>query len=294
MNSNGVIVGTVVYSNNQTSGFIRYADGSIRVVRVPGSQSTTIYGINDSGTIVGSFYTTDINYYQGFIRTPDGKFTYFHPVGTQFLDLMRIDDLGNVAGDFVSTYDFFVCYIRMVDGTITTFTPPGGFGCQMTDIVAGTVTGTYGSGIASYTGFLRHPDGSFTEFMVGDYVAQVDANADGTITGQTRLPNATPYFGFVRGAGGATTYFAVPEATSTTTVSINSAGVVAGSYQTVAYSASHGFQRSPDGTIETFDAPGTGTHPFQGTSSVKINDAGSIAGQVIDSNSVAHGFLLTP
>jgi hypothetical protein len=294
MNSQGVIAGTVVYPNNQSSGFIRQVDGSMTIVRVPGSQATTIQSINDAGTVAGMFYTTDINYYHGFIRTADGKFTYFLPPGTQFLLAAQIDDLGNVAGYITSQYDFDVCYIRTADGTITTFTPTGGFGCQTNGIFAGTVSGTYGSGVASSTGFLRHPDGSFTEFLVGDYVNAVDVNEDGTTTGETHLPNSTPYFGFVRGADGAVSYFAVPEATTTVGFSINSVGAVTGSYKIGTYSPTHGFQRSPNGSIDTFDAPGAGTFPFQGTSPVKINDAGSITGTFTDSKNVVHGFLLTP
>ena len=46
--------------------------------------------------------------------------------------------------------------------------------------------------------------------------------------------------------------------------------------------------------ITTFDAPGAGTGPFQGTFPLSINPAGVIAGTYIDSGFVAHGFLRTP
>ncbi len=44
----------------------------------------------------------------------------------------------------------------------------------------------------------------------------------------------------------------------------------------------HGFLRTPDGTITTFDAPGAGTGPFQGTFPLGINQAGAIRDDYID------------
>jgi uncharacterized membrane protein len=52
--------------------------------------------------------------------------------------------------------------------------------------------------------------------------------------------------------------------------------------------------------IITFDAPGAGTGPFQGTGcsvtdcTVLINDEGSITGYYLDANNVYHGFLRSP
>ena len=58
----------------------------------------------------------------------------------------------------------------------------------------------------------------------------------------------------------------------------------------------HSFVRAKDGTITTFDAPGAGTGPGQGSGifSEAINPSGAIAGAYIDSSNVFHGFLRTP
>ena len=101
-------------------------------------------------------------------------------------------------------------------------------------------------------------------------------------------------FGYVRAANGAVPYFALPGATAMVAHDINSAGTVTGDYATGSASDYHGYWRSSDGSKEAFDAPGAGIGYAQGTFPFKINDAGNITGQVIDSNSVAHGFLLTP
>jgi hypothetical protein len=46
--------------------------------------------------------------------------------------------------------------------------------------------------------------------------------------------------------------------------------------------------------IITFDAPGAGTGPYQGTEPIEINPEGAITGFYFDSNNVAHGFLRKP
>ena len=56
----------------------------------------------------------------------------------------------------------------------------------------------------------------------------------------------------------------------------------------------HGYLRAPDGAITTFDVPGAGTGPFQGTFPFINNPAGAIAGYYTDGNYVNHGFLRTP
>ena len=50
----------------------------------------------------------------------------------------------------------------------------------------------------------------------------------------------------------------------------------------------------PEPTITTFDFPGAGTGPFQGTVPLCNNPAGAIIGYYIDSSDVNHGFLRTP
>jgi hypothetical protein len=58
---------------------------------------------------------------------------------------------------------------------------------------------------------------------------------------------------------------------------------------------SHGFLRSPDGTITEFDAPGAGTQPGQGTIEVHgMNSALEIVGTVQGADNVYHGFVRSP
>src|SRR5437867_2276879 len=50
----------------------------------------------------------------------------------------------------------------------------------------------------------------------------------------------------------------------------------------------------PQPTITTFDAPGAGTGPGQGTIAFAINPAGTISGRYADAGGAIHGFLRTP
>jgi len=59
-------------------------------------------------------------------------------------------------------------------------------------------------------------------------------------------------------------------------------------------SVQHGFVRTPNGVIITFDAPGAGTAPFQGTFPAiqdGINAAGAVTGSSWDPNDVFHGYV---
>lgn len=53
---------------------------------------------------------------------------------------------------------------------------------------------------------------------------------------------------------------------------------------------SHGFVRSPLGTITTFDAPGAGTGSGQGTLPFSLSPRGEITGYYTDASGLSHGF----
>jgi hypothetical protein len=71
--------------------------------------------------------------------------------------------------------------------------------------------------------------------------------------------------------------------------SINVGGVITGSYID-ASSLAHGFLRSPQGFINTFDAPGA-VAGMIGTFPTSINPQGAITGTYYDIDFVGHGFL---
>lgn len=75
--------------------------------------------------------------------------------------------------------------------------------------------------------------------------------------------------------------------------SINFWGVITGSYQDT-NSTFHGFVRSPEGTLTTFEAPGADLGSFNGTAPCCINDLGAITGVYYDKTGFSHGFVRSP
>jgi hypothetical protein len=96
------------------------------------------------------------------------------------------------------------------------------------------------------------------------------------------------------GAGTVSSPACAPDC-GTTPFDINDLGVIVGFY-TDTNIVEHGFLRTPDGRITSFDAPGAGLGSGldQGTIAFAINDPGVIVGLVQDSSNVFHGFVRYP
>ena len=83
-----------------------------------------------------------------------------------------------------------------------------------------------------------------------------------------------------------------PGSGGTIPAAINNAGAITGSYQ-AANGRYYGFVRRPDGTFQTFDAPGSGTG--RGTFPASINDEGVITGNYYSKNNTeVFGFIRSP
>jgi hypothetical protein len=187
---------------------------------------------------------------------------------------------------------------------IITFDAPhsgtsAGQGTEATGInLEGTITGNVTDNNFGTHGFVRTPNGRFTNFDAPDADPIVGCtcpnsiNDLGVIAGNTIDANGVNH-GFVRSTDGQVLIFddsKAPAGTGagqgTTPVGITDFGVIAGVY-TDGNNASHGFVRSPFGKITTFDVPGAS----QGTFPANINNFGTIAGTFNDVNGVSHGFI---
>ena len=112
----------------------------------------------------------------------------------------------------------------------------------------------------------------------------VAINPAGAITGSYQAPGAVQS-GFARSRNGAITTFTVNNM-STQPVAINPAGDITGSFGGF---LPEGFLRTPDGTIITFDVPGS-----VDTVPVGITPAGAIVGNFIATDFSQDGFVRSP
>lgn len=281
--------------------------------------------INTWGAITGSYQDTN-NVFHAFLRSPDGKFTSFEvpeasisPYNGTYAS--SINDLGVIAGSYSDASGFSHGFLRKPDGTFTTFNVPGVGGYGSTPIainLEGSVVGYYTDSSRSFRAFLRRPDGRFTTWIGPDACtgngsegcygsAALNVNIFGTVAGSFQHKRDLAEHSYIRTAKGELKTFEVPGGGTGAqqgtgcpgcALGLNQFGAIAGIYSD-ANSVNHGFIRSPDGAITTFDAPGAGSSIYQGTGcssdcSVSLNDWGTVAGVYVDTNFVAHGYLRSP
>jgi hypothetical protein len=222
---------------------------------------TFAYAVNEQRIIVG-FYTDTNIVGHGFVRTRDGDFTSFDAPGAglghglnEGTVAYSINNRGEIAGQFQDPNLVFHGFVRYPDGTIATFDVPGaGTGAGQGTLgeginPAGEIDGYYLDANNVGHGFLRTPDGAITTF---------DAPGAGTGTFQGTYPLEKH---------------------------INPKGEIDG-YYVDQNNVGHGFLRTPDGAITTFDPPGS-TFTIAGG----INHAGAITGYYVDASGAVNGFL---
>ncbi len=170
--------------------------------------------------------------------------------------------------------------------------------------IRGEITGNVTDSNYGTHGFVRTPGGKFTEFDVpgADPVAGCTCpeaiNDFGVVAGEYVDSNSIQH-GFLRYPDGRFATFDAPGAgdapgsyQGTWSAVINDFGVVAGDYWDANFNT-HGYVRTPDGKITTFEDPSAGAGLYQGTWPYGINNAGAITGAVTDPGSGSHGFVRT-
>ena len=173
---------------------------------------------------------------------------------------------GSITGYYVTGANVYHGFLRIPDGTVTSFDSPG----------AGSIRGS------------------------GQGTAPQSINSKGEIAGQYQDENYL-YHGFLRTVDGTFTTIDAPAAGTEANLGtfgedINDKGLIAGFYVDT-QSVYHGFVRAVDGSIVTFDAPGAGSGAGQGTFVTfeeGLNRKGEIIGWYIDGNGMSHGYLRSP
>jgi hypothetical protein len=183
-----------------------------------------------------------------------------------------VDPEGRVIGWYLDANSTFHGFLRTPNGKFITFEAPGagseyyqgtaGWGISQ----AGVIVGDWVDANCVDHGYLLEPDGKFITFEVPG-------------AGSTPTPPPCPYIG-IQG---------------TTPGNINAAGEIAGIIMD-SNNVWHGFVLTPHGRFETFDPPGAGTGPFQGTwvgFAEGLNGEGMTSGWYIDENNTTHGYVRT-
>jgi hypothetical protein len=332
INDEGTITGYYLDANNVYHGFVRSPGGKITTFDAPGADTTpgdfngTLpSAINDAGAITGVYYDVSSEAH-GFLRSPKGAFTTFDvtgtPIGTTVPRGLNLE--GTIVGLTTDQNGAFRPFLRRPDGTFATWSVPG-------ECDTPNTTGCYGSGAytinlfgtidAGYEdnsgnfvshGLLRSADGKLTTYNVpgagtGSYQGTGcpgcarSINLFGAVAGYYIDENNVVH-GYLRSPTGEFTTFDVPgegpqglNCYADCSLGLNDFGAITG-YYLDANNVYHGFVRSPEGKITTFDAPGADTTPgdFNGTYPNSINDAGVITGTYQDKNSTFHAFVLFP
>ena len=280
INNRGTITGNYVDSNHVTHAFVRSAAGQFVTFDAPGASATAgsfdgtfPASINDGGSITGS-YIDSKQLTHGFLRTPAGAFSTVDAPGAGAVAAAgygtfprSINDRGAITGHYTDAHGVIHGFLRGPVGEFTAFDAPGtssaaafGYGTFPESINdAGAIAGHYTDAHGLIHGFVRSPGGKVTTF---------DAPGASTVAA----------FG----------YGILPH-------SINNAGAIAGHYID-AHGLTHGFVRSPGGTLTAFDAPGAGATAASGygTFPESINNAGVITGHYTDTGGLIHGFIRSP
>jgi hypothetical protein len=293
----------------------------------PGSQQGTVgAGINDFDVIAGS--TRDQNSVRhGFLRYPDGKYVLFdHPnAGTsgatgQGTRVAGLNALGFVAGSVRDSNNFDSPFVRDPEGNFSTlgFADFGGGDGNAINLW-GTMVGNYlllsdpnSPAFLHFHGFLRSASGVLTQFdppgSTNTEIPTTSINDAGVVTGDywvcsADLSSCTVH-GFIRKANGKYISFDVPGAgpdgysgEGTYPQGINALGDVSGIYVDVDF-VYHGFVRSAEGRITTFDVPTKCTRTtsppadcaYNGTYAGGINLLGRVVGTYYGEDGNPHGF----
>ncbi len=273
INKDLTITGYYIDTAGNTHGFVRYFDGHIDTIDVPGGVLTKPVSINAAGIVTGYY---EVEYEGalvplGFTRDRYGDVITFGD--TSFFGLLTqpvaINNSGEIAGNFPSLGLGSFSFVRSATGTVETFSITDG---------------------AAYSTFL-------TGLNAGGAVVGY-GGSDDLATAQGFLWNGVPP---VPGLGSGYTEISFPGSTGTFPTGINKNGEIVGCYSIG--SVYYDFVRATDGTFTTLSPSGTiptclanedTTNPYLYDNllpaAVSLNNRGTIIGYTTNAG-VTRGFV---
>src|SRR5215469_7058307 len=207
---------------------------------------TSAGGINDSGQIVGSFYSArDVAH--GYFLDVDGSFTTIDAPGASLTIAGGINNSGQIVGWFMDASGNSHGFLYS-DGSFTTIDVPGALGTAVFGINdSGQIVGSFGDATGPH-GFFLDVDGTFTTIDVpgASVSSPLGINSSGQIVGYySRTPGTHNIeHGYFLDVDGSFTTIDAPGAIFTSAGGINNSGQIVGSF----YGAGddlHGFLATP-------------------------------------------------
>jgi hypothetical protein len=140
------------------AGFLRTKDGGITLFDAPGdADGTEVSGINDKGTIAGTFADSAGNNH-GYVRAADGAITEFDVPGAIETQTAAINAKGAITGTYSVTGKSKGGFVRSANGNIARFAPEGFASTFPASLNAGgVIVGNYLDGQSILHGFIRTP-----------------------------------------------------------------------------------------------------------------------------------------
>ena len=257
INERGDIVGIFLDSLGVSRGFVRFSNGSFSAPIVDPNDTvgfTEGRGINNPGTVVGDYATSDANNHGFFLS--GGTFTEYDIPGALSTDVFGINDAGDFTGTF-SNDDVIGQAFVSVGGTVTSFSVPAAAATLAYDINNSKklVVGYYIDSSGILHGYYRDangalhfpidPSGSVQTILFGDnnknWVVGRYADSSGVTHGLFFVP---PNNFFI---------FDFPGSTFTSLNGISSQGNICGRFVD-ASGVAHGFIARVRGTPPTKEA----------------------------------------
>jgi hypothetical protein len=264
ISNNGNSVGFAIDNNGNFNNFVAnpLKSHSANVLNL-GSTAANAFGVNSSGTVVG----TDGNGNAFYLNK--GKLHTFIPLGGMSATAFGINDHGTIVGQYV-TSTATPGFIRVNGNSFITINAPSG---------PNTVNAQSINNHGLIVGFYVGTDGQDHGFMANERNA-----VNGVLTG---TPIADPVIPNVPGEPGATFVFSQ-------ILSVNDKGIAVGYYGD-STTSQHGFIYNTNTGQYTFlDDPNEAfNNGVEVTQITGITNSGEITGFYTDANGVAHGFDAT-
>jgi probable HAF family extracellular repeat protein len=264
--NNGTAVGFTIDNNGN---FLNFTANPVKskkatLVNIKGSTTAMAFGVNSSGTVVGS----DGNGNAFF--TQRNKVTTFIPTGGASAIAFGINDKGTIVGQYV-TSTATPGFIRLSSKWYVTINAPSG-----PNVVNAQGINNKGQVVGFYLG---------TDGQVHGFTANANSSKAGSITG---VAIADPTIPVVPGESGATFVFSQ-------ILGINDKGIAVGYYGD-STNSQHGFLYNTHTGVYTFlDDPSEAfnNNGVEVTQITGITNSGEISGFYSDANGVFHGFVAT-